>query len=130
MKMTFQLMLLTGLLSGLLTMTSCAAPIAVQLITPEDAKALLASEPAVLLLDVRTQEEYDSGHIAGSVLMPNDEIETRSAELPADRATTIVVYCRSGRRSALAAETLLSLGYTKIYDLGGIQDWPYETVVD
>ncbi len=101
-----------------------------QQITPQDAKAMLAKNPAIWLLDVRTAEEYAAGHIPGSKLMPYDTLESFAAELPADRQTPIIVYCRSGRRSALAAETLAKLGYARIYDLGGIQNWPYEIVKD
>lgn len=100
----------------------------IQLISPAAAKEMLANNPDVLLLDVRTPEEYAAGYIAGSQLLPYEQIEARADELPADKATPIIVYCRSGRRSAIAAESLASLGYTEIYDLGGIQDWPYDIV--
>jgi phage shock protein E len=102
---------------------------AVRKISPPDAKAKLAENPQILLLDVRTAEEYETGHIEGSKLLPYDEIESRAGELPADKQNPIIVYCRTGRRSAIAADTLLRLGYTTVYDLGGIQDWPYPTVV-
>jgi len=90
---------------------------------------MLAATPGVLLLDVRTAEEFAAGHIPGSQLLPYDEIIARVEELPADRQTPIIVYCRSGRRSAIAAETLAGLGFGEIYDLGGIQDWPFATVM-
>ncbi len=96
-------------------------------ISPEEAKELIG-EANVVLLDVRTQEEYDEGHIEGAVLLPYDAITADSAGLPADKDATIIIYCRSGRRSAIAAETLLGLGYTRVYDLGGIQSWPYAVV--
>ncbi len=99
-----------------------------QRIAPDTAKQMLAEDANVLLLDVRTAEEYTTGHIAGSQLLPYDEIPSRVSELPADKNRPIIVYCRSGRRSKLAADTLLGLGYTSIYDLGGIADWPYDTV--
>ena len=121
----------------ILAAAGCTAPVTetsevlgIRLITPSDAKTMLENDPDVLLLDVRTVEEYAAGHIAGSQLLPYDEIESRADELPADRQKPVIIYCRSGRRSAIAAETLASLGFTEIYDLGGIQDWPYETVVD
>jgi len=100
-----------------------------ELITPVNAKPLIGTK-GVTLLDVRTQEEFDSGHIEGAQLLPYDEIAQRADELPADKDGTIIVYCRSGRRSALAGQTLLALGYTSVYDLGGIQSWPYGTVLD
>jgi len=83
----------------------------------------LLSDPAsnVLLLDVRTIEEYADGHIPGSVLKPYDEIAASFAE--ADTSRPIAVYCRSGRRSAIAVETLLAMGYTNVSDLGGITGW-------
>lgn len=96
-------------------------------ISPGDAKALIGTDD-VTLLDVREQEEYDEGHIDGAVLLPYDTITADSEALPEDKASTVIVYCRSGRRSAIAAETLAGLGYTNVYDLGGIQSWPYETV--
>jgi len=82
----------------------------------------------VVLLDARTQEEYDEGHIESATLLPYDAIAADSAALPADKDATIIVYCRSGRRSAIAARMLADLGYTRIYDLGGIQSSPYKTV--
>jgi rhodanese-related sulfurtransferase len=96
-------------------------------ITPGDARALIGRDD-VVLLDVRTQEEFGEAHIGGAVLLPYDAIAADSGGLPADKAATVIVYCRSGRRSAIAAETLANLGYTSVYDLGGIQSWPYETV--
>ena len=74
-----------------------------------------------------TQEEYDEAHIPGAIVIPNTEIEARAeSELP-DKDQMILVYCRSGRRSKLAADILVELGYTNIYEFGGIIDWPYET---
>jgi len=98
---------------------------AVRSISPEEARELIG-KPGVVLLDVRTQEEYDEGHIESAALLPYDAITAGSAALPAGKDTTIIVYCRSGRRSAIAAQALADLGYTRIYDLGGIQSWPYE----
>lgn len=103
------------------------AQAAYQTITPEDAKALMGTS-GVVLLDVRTKEEFDEAHIDGAALVPYDAIDQNVDKLPEGKDTTIIVYCRSGRRSAIAAETLLGMGYTQVYDLGGIQDWPYETV--
>ncbi len=96
-------------------------------ITPSDAKALIGAE-GVVLLDVRTQDEFNEAHIDGAVLVPYDAIDQYLDKLPESKDTTIIVYCRSGRRSAIAADTLLGMGYTQVFDLGGIQDWPYETV--
>ena len=104
-----------------------AAAVSGQQITASDAKVLIGTT-GVTLLDVRTQEEFDEAHIDGATLLPYDSITAESVGLPTDKSATVIVYCRSGRRSAIAAETLSSLGYTHVYDLGGIQSWPYETV--
>lgn len=95
-------------------------------ITAEEAKQIMDSEEGYIILDVRTQEEYDEGHIPGAVLIPNTEIEARAEEELTDKDQLILVYCRSGRRSKLAAEALVELGYTNIKEFGGIIDWPYE----
>lgn len=78
------------------------------------------------LLHVRTQEEYDQGHIPGAVLIPNTEIKNRAEEVLTDKNQLIPVYCRSGRRSKLATEVLAELGYTNIVEFGGILDWTGE----
>lgn len=95
-------------------------------ITAEEAKQIMDTEEGYIILDVRTQEEYDESHIPGAVLIPNTEIETRAEEVLTDKDQLILVYCRSGRRSKLAAEILVELGYTNIREFGGIIDWPYE----
>ena len=97
-------------------------------ITAEEAKKLMDSEEGCIILDVRTREEYDQGHIPGAVLIPNTEIEAKAADLLPDKEQLILVYCRSGRRSKLAAQSLADLGYTNIREFGGILDWPYEVV--
>jgi rhodanese-related sulfurtransferase len=95
-------------------------------ITPDEAKTLIDGGEYILL-DVRTQEEYDEKHIAGAKLLPYDEISDKAeTELP-DKDAPILLYCRTGRRSKTAAETLIGLGYTNVLDFGGIVDWPYET---
>lgn len=99
-------------------------------ISAEDAMKMMENEENVLILDVRTEEEFSEGHIKDAVLIPDYEITEKAEELIKDKATTILVYCRSGRRSAIAAKSLSELGYTTVYDFGGIIDWPYETVVE
>jgi phage shock protein E len=79
------------------------------------------AQTAHLLVDVRTPEEYASGHIAGSVNIPLQELQSRMSEIPSNQA--VVLYCRSGNRSGQAATLLRDAGYTQIYDLGGIIDW-------
>lgn len=99
-------------------------------ITSEEAKEMMDNNSDIVILDVRTEEEFKAGYIEGAILIPNNEIlERAEAELP-DKAATILVYCRSGRRSALAASDLASLGYTNVYDFGGITDWTYEIVME
>jgi len=99
-------------------------------ITPKAAKDLLAAKKDVILLDVRTLEEFVAGRIEGSVLLPYDEITAANAALfiGPNKDRTIIVYCRTGRRSAIASATLVSLGYRKVLDLGGIVSWPYATI--
>lgn len=97
-----------------------------QSISPRGARALLNSGKTVTLLDVRRIDEYEESHIPGALHIANEEIgDTRPDALP-DLDATILVYCRSGRRSKLAAEELVALGYTNIREFGGIIDWPYE----
>ena len=95
-------------------------------ITAEQAKEIMDTEEGFVILDVRTQEEYDEGHIPGAVLIPNTEIEARAEEALPDKDQLILVYCRSGRRSKLAAQILADLGYTNVKEFGGILDGPYE----
>ena len=92
------------------------------------AKELMDSESGYIIIDARTQEEYDQGHIPGAILIPEYEIAARAEnELP-DKDQLILVYCRSGRRSKIAAEELVKLGYTNVKEFGGIIDWEYEIV--
>lgn len=95
-------------------------------ITAEEAKVLMDSGESHIILDVRTQEEYDQGHIPGAIVIPDTQIKARAEEMLTDKDQLILVYCRSGRRSKLAAEILAELGYTNIKEFGGIIDWPYE----
>ena len=96
-------------------------------ISGAEAKALMDSESGYIIIDARTQSEYDEGHIPGAILIPDYEIADRAeTELP-DKEQLILVYCRSGRRSKIAAEELAKLGYTNVKEFGGIIDWEYET---
>lgn len=96
-------------------------------ISPEEAKKRLDNEKGIILLDVRTKEEYEEKHIPGSLLIPVDIIETEAPNKLTDKNAVIFVYCRSGRRSVTASEALVKMGYKNVYNLGGINDWPYET---
>lgn len=97
-----------------------------QRITPEDAKKMM-DEGNVTIVDVRTESEYNEAHIPGAVLVPVESIGSEPPEALADKDATLLVYCRSGNRSRTASEKLIELGYTSVYDFGGIKDWPYET---
>lgn len=101
-----------------------------RLITPQDAKARLEQESGIVVVDVRTQEEYDQGHLRASVLVPLDDLAALAPQKLPDKDAVLFIYCRSGRRSALAAQQLVSMGYTQVFDLGGIQSWPYEVATD
>ena len=118
------------LLSLFLLLTGCgrnSADSSYQTITQEEAKEMMDSQE-VIILDVREQDEYDSGHIPGAVLLPVGTIdETTAAEVIPEKDSTLLVYCRSGNRSKTASSTLAELGYTSIYEFGGINTWPYET---
>lgn len=96
-------------------------------ITAQEGKDLLAKTPGAFLLDVRTEEEYKELRIPGSVLIPVAELPDRLSELPKDPAKPIVLYCRSGNRSATAAGILVKAGFPVVYDMGGINNWPFET---
>jgi rhodanese-related sulfurtransferase len=98
-------------------------------ISPADARALLARDASVLLVDVRTEGEFAAGHIKGASLLPYDAIDAASAAaLIKDKNRQVLVYCRSGHRSGIAAKTLAQLGYGRVLDLGGIIQWPYGLV--
>jgi len=97
-------------------------------ITAEQAKEKMDETDGWILLDVRTDVEFKESRIEGAILIPDYEISDRvESELP-DKDALILIYCRSGRRSALAANEMVSMGYTNVYDFGGIIDWPYDTV--
>ena len=96
-----------------------------QKITPVVVKERLDKGEKLIIVDVRTKEEYDSCHIANSLLIPYDEIEKKAPALLTDKNAAIIVYCRTGRRSEIAAKALIGMGYTNVADMGGISDWKY-----
>lgn len=96
-------------------------------ISAEEAKEMMDKED-VTIVDVRTLQEYNEGHVPEAVNIPNEEIMDTEPELLTDKDRKILVYCRSGRRSKEAADKLVGMGYSQIYDFGGIIDWNYETV--
>ena len=97
-------------------------------ITQEEAKRLMDTRTDCVILDVREQEDYDAGHIPGARCLPHKRTAELAPAMLPDRDQTILVYCRTGRRSKIAAQTLAELGYTDVREFGGILDWPYETV--
>ena len=97
-------------------------------ITPEQAKTIMDTEKDYVIIDARTEEEFAEGHIENAILIPEYEIKDRAQKEVSDKEQLILVYCRSGRRSKIASEELVKLGYTNVKEFGGIIDWPYETV--
>lgn len=98
-----------------------------QKITAEEAKKMM-EDGGVTVVDVRTQEEYEEGHISGSVVVPVESIGDELPKALPDTDAVLLVHCRSGVRSKAASQKLIDLGYKNVYDFGGIKDWPYETV--
>ena len=97
-------------------------------VSPEEAAAMMEEETDYIILDVRTQEEYETAHIPGAICIPNETIGTDEIpELP-DKDQLILVYCRSGNRSKQASEKLAKQGYANIVEFGGINSWTGETV--
>ena len=95
----------------------------------EEAHAFLTSHPEASLIDVREEPEYITGHVADAQLLPVDEITAETAaETAPEKTGPVLVYCRTGRRSREAAQKLDRLGYTEIYDMGGLVGWPYGLV--
>ena len=95
-------------------------------INAEKAKEMMENLDEFVLLDARSEEEFSEGHIPGAIVIPHEEVSERAeAEIP-EKDVPVFVYCRSGRRSKIAAEELVSLGYSEVYEFGGIIDWPYE----
>ena len=97
-----------------------------QQVDAETAKELMDTEDDYVILDVRTQAEYDESHIPGAILIPHDTVATAAEDALPDKGQLILVYCRSGNRSKQASQTLVDLGYTNVVEFGGINSWPYE----
>ena len=127
---------MTALILSLLLLTGCgaapspAADASYQQISQEEAARIMESGEDYVILDVRTPEEFASGHIPGAVNIPNESIGTQKpAELP-DTQQQILVYCRSGNRSKQASQKLADLGYTNVLEFGGIKTWSGPVVTD
>ncbi len=124
------IMLLISL--SLFGMTACSAEngktCTYEQITAEQAKTIMDTEKDYVIIDARTEEEFAEGHIENAILIPEYVIANRAEKELPDKEQLILVYCRSGRRSKIASEELVKLGYTNVKEFGGIIDWPYETV--
>lgn len=105
-------------------------PVDVQELTTAEAHDLWGANPEIKLIDVRSANEFSNIHIPGSTLLPAPSIEESAAIVIPDKETTIFVICQSGNRSRPAAKALTELGYTNVYDVGGILSWPGELVTD
>lgn len=97
-------------------------------ISASAAYSIMQSESDYIIIDARTQEEFNQGHIENAILIPEYEVAQKAESLLPDKDQLILVYCRSGRRSKIAADELVKLGYTNVKEFGGIIDWTYETV--
>lgn len=95
-------------------------------ITAEEAKRMIDAG-GVIIVDVRTKEEYEEKHIPGAILVPLETIGDNQPEALPDKEAVLLIHCRTGRRSKQASDKLSAMGYQNLYDFGGIVDWPYET---
>lgn len=120
--------ILAVLLAAMLMLPAGFAEQHYEQITQEEARRILDEEVGFILLDVRTEEEYDEGHIPGAINLDNEDIGTDALPMLPDKDQLILVYCRSGRRSKEAAEKLAALGYTRVEEFGGIMTWTGEIV--
>ena len=98
-------------------------------INATQARAWMNEYPEAIILDVRTADEFNAGHIQGALLLPVTDIEAQAAALLPDKDALILIYCRSGVRSVTALNHMLAMGYTRVYEFGGIIDWPYGLVL-
>lgn len=121
------------LLLAVLLLTGCSAGkgekdvAGYEMITAQQAKEIIDTQEGYVILDTRTEEEYEQGHIPGAIVISHEEIKEKAESVLTDKDQLILVYCRSGRRSKLAAQDFVDLGYTNVKEFGGIIDWPYET---
>ncbi|MBQ3705118.1 MAG: hypothetical protein II888_01570 [Clostridia bacterium] len=118
------------LLAALLGLTGCSAEEGMKYhrISQEEAKKMMRRDDRHIIVDVRRQDEYDSGHIPGAIL--DESIGTEPPEQLPDKQQIILIYCRSGRRSREASQKLANMGYTNIYEFGGIMNWTGEITTE
>ena len=122
--------LILSAVSGCRLISNSSDDISYRKITAEEAKDMIDKDNSIIILDVRTEQEYKSGYIEGAIHLPENEILDEAEKIITDKSTTILLYCRSGRRSALAADNLIELGFSNVYDFGGIIDWKYDIVTN
>ena len=130
MKKLKGLIIVLSILLSLFGLTACGGENdnSYEQIAPEQAKTIMDTESDYIIIDARTTEEFAEGHIENAILIPEYEIAQRAEKELPDKEQLILVYCRSGRRSKIASEELVKLGYTNVKEFGGIIDWPYEVV--
>ncbi len=116
------------LLLAVLALAGCGPKYTYTQISMEQAIAMMEENTDYILLDVRTHEEFEELHIPGAICVPNEDIGTDDIPQLPDKEQLILVYCRSGNRSKQASEKLAAIGYSNVYEFGGIIDWPGETV--
>ena len=116
------------LLLAVLALAGCGPKYSYTQISMEEAIAMMEENTDYILLDVRTPEEFAELHIPGAINVPNETIGTEEISQLPNKEQLILVYCRSGNRSKEASEKLTNLGYSNVYEFGGIIDWPGETV--
>lgn len=121
---------ISAVLLLILGLSGCADSTGYQKMSMVAAIEKMEKENDYVILDVRTKNEYDQGHIPNALLIPNESIDSSIVEKLPSKEQTIYVYCRSGNRSKQAANKLLKMGYTDVIDIGGINDWPYELAYD
>jgi len=127
MKKRMVLLVLAALLCVGCTQQGKEEQMKYQMVTAKEAKELMETQSGYIILDVRERDEYDQKHIPGAVLLPLGDVEGKAKVVLPNPEQLILVYCRSGRRSKIAAESLAQQGYTNVVEFGGILDWPYET---
>ena len=132
MKKLKGLIIVLSILLSLFGLTACGGENdnSYEQIAPEQAKTIMDTESDYIIIDARTDEEFAEGHIADAILIPEYEIADRAEKALPDKDALILVYCRSGRRSKIASEELVKLGYTNVKEFGGIIDWPYEITTE
>ena len=130
MKKLKGLIIVLSIILSLFGLTACGGDNnnSYEQITQQEAKTIMDADRDYIIIDARTDEEFAEGHINNAILIPEYEIADRAEKELPEKDALILVYCRSGRRSKIASEELVKLGYTNVKEFGGIIDWPYEVV--